>query len=1154
MQIMKKLIYSQSLTRLKHHVQLKKVPVFISIAFFLLFLSTGISFAGPSYAQRTSLSLKMSGVTVAEILDAIEDQTEFRFYYNNKLIDTERETSIDVKNADVFDTLDKLFAKDNVSYKVIDKDIILTIKQAETKNAADKTITGTITDENGESLAGVSVVVKATGEGTVTDLDGKYSLPGVPDYAVLVFSFIGMQTQEIAVDKNNSMINVTMRNATFFLDEVVALGYTTQKRKDMIGSVAKISSDIATPAYSNITAALQGKASGVYVSQDKIRIRGVNSISLSTEPLWIIDGVPGNGSDLNPNDIESISVLKDASATALYGSSGANGVIAITTKSYAGQKSHLDIQVDGGYSGYIGTGWKTMNTKDFIDLYDGAIANAMAYEGKPAFLFNPSDAYDWNPVIPNTYTMTREEALTKSHNGIDDYTQRGQYIQAYLSANKGFDKGNALLSLTYRGNTDVLIGGGAKKLLGRVAFNLSPVKYVTFNFTSITGFRASNDNTAGSTLIRPPFMPIWDPGSATGYWAPGENPIIRGDSRYRQIRNKDFTSSNYLRADIDIPFVKGLKISGVGSANFSANRYTNWSAKELMDFNRNGSDEISRADDNSTFDYSYMTRGEISYNRTFGYHTVGVLGLVEGKKYFSLPVNATGYNLNGTYPMLGTPANMQSMSATRVEGGSLAYIGRLTYNYKDKYLVEGNIRKDGLSTLSAKNRWATFPSVGLGWVVSEEPFWNKSVFNLIKIRGSMGKSGNAAVPAFSYLPQFGIFYPSGASYDEYMFTNITSIAADIKWETSDNSDIGIDFGLFNNRINGSIAYYNKETSGLLLQVPLPPSAGLTIDAVSTAKNSVWANVGNMRNNGIEFNVDATIIQTHDFTWSLSYNHTIAKNKILALDPSVDLTGSGIYGSFNNTTLTKTGGELATYYVADFAGIDPEKGIPMIWERDAKIFDETGATVRTGKKVPASRSNVNANQFYLDGKSYIPSYFGGLRSTFRYKSFDLNTLFSYTGGHYYFDQIEWRLHFVRIGENALAADLLANSWKNPGDIADYPEPIYNGGFYYDNDGNPTTALNPGASNDYPNTTQFLKKGDNFQWKELTLGYTFPNLMVSRWGMDNLRVNFNVSNLMYWSAGGHNGNPDVQINDANVDGVTRYESFMTRTFSLGFSVKF
>ncbi|MCL1932746.1 MAG: SusC/RagA family TonB-linked outer membrane protein [Candidatus Azobacteroides sp.] len=1126
----------------------------MKITFFLLFFSVGMSFADSSYAQKTSLSLKMNGATVAKILDEIENQTEFRFYYNSKLVDTEKETSIDVNDADVFATLDKLFAKSNVSYRVIDKDIILTVKQPEIKNAAEKTIAGTVTDENGEPLVGVNATVKGNAQGTITDLDGRYSLSNVPENSVLVFSYIGMQKEEITVDKNNSVINVIMRNATFNLDEVVALGYTTQKRRDVIGSVAKISTDISTPAYSNITAALQGKASGVYVSQDKIRIRGMNSISLSTEPLWIIDGVPGDGSDLNPNDIESVSILKDASATALYGSSGANGIIAITTKSFAGQKSHLDVEVDGGFSGFIGTGWKTMNTADFISLYDQAIANAMRYEGKPPFLFNPSDAYSWNPVIPNTYLMTRDEALTKSHNGIDDYTQSGQYIQAYMNANKGFDKGNASFSLTYRGNTDVLIGSGAKKLLGRVAFNVSPVKYVSFNFSSINSFRAGSDNTAGSTLTRPPFMPIWDPGSATGYWAPGENPIIRGDSKYRQIRNKDFTSTNYLRADIDLPFVKGLKISGVGSANFSANRYTNWSAKELMDFNRNGSDEISRADDNAKFDYSYMVRGEIAYNRTFGDHTVGALGLVEGKKYFNLPVNATGYNLNGNYPMLGTPANMQSMSANRVEGGSIAYIGRLTYNYKDKYLIEGNIRKDGLSTLSEKNRWATFPSLGLGWILSEESFWNKSVFNLIKIRGSIGKSGNAAVPAFSYLPQFGINYPSGASYDEYMFTNIKNIAADIKWETSDNSDIGIDFGLFGNRINGSIAYYNKETSGLLLQVPLPPSAGLKIDAVGDVTNSVWANVGNMRNNGIEFTMDATVIRTSDFTWNLSYNHTVVKNKILALDPSVDLTGSGIYGTFNNSTLTKAGGELATYYVSDFAGIDPEKGIPMIWERDKDIYAETGATVRTGEKIPASRSNCNNNQFYLDGKSYIPSFFGGLRSTFRYKNLDLNLLFSYTGGHYYFDQIEWRLQYVHIGENALAADLIENSWKQPGDNAKYQELIYNGGFYYDNDGNPTTALNPGPGNDYPNTTQFLKKGDNFQWKELTLGYTFPKRLTSKCGMDNLRLNFNVSNVLYWAAGGHNGNPDVQINDNNVDGVIRYESFMTRTFSLGFSVKF
>jgi len=536
-----------------------------------------------------------------------------------------------------------------------------------------------------------------------------------------------------------------------------------------------------------------------------------------------------------------------------------------------------------------------------------------------------------------------------------------------------------------------------------------------------------------------------------------------------------------------------------------------------------------------------------------GDHTINILGIAEGKKYFNFPLNVSGYNLNGTYPMLGTPGNIESASATRKENGNLAFIGRLAYNYKNKYIVEGNIRRDGLSTLSKNNRWAVFPSVGAGWIITEESFWNIPAINMIKIRGSIGKTGNAAVPDFSYLPGFNINFPNIGSYGEYMFTSISNIASDIKWETSDNTDIGFDFGLLNNRLNGSVAYYNKETSGLLLRVPLAPSAGMLVSGVS-ASNTVWQNVGNMRNSGIEFGINANLVNTKNLTWSLSFNNTWAKNKVLSLDPSVDLTGKGIFGTFNSTTLTRSGGELATYYVSDFAGIDPQKGIPMIYERDADIYAKTGETVKTGRIIPATRSNCDNNRFYLAGKSYIPSYYGGLSNTLRFQNFDLNIMISYTGGHYYFDQMEWRLQYVHIGENALSSDLIENSWKQPGDIAKYQEIIYNGGFYYDNEGNLTTTISPGPNNDYPNTTQFLKKADNVQLKEVTLGYSLPRKIANKWALENLRIYSNINNLLYWAKDQHNGNPDVEIQSNNVDGVVRYESFMTRTISLGLSLTF
>ena len=1082
--------------------------------------------------------------SIREVLKTIELQTEYTFFYNDAFVDLNRPVYVKKQTVEVGKLLNTIFKDTNLTFREQENNFIVITPKEILQGIS---VTGTVTDESGEPLPGVNVSVRGTTTGIMTDLNGSFSLQVPNKESVLVFTYMGMKNKEMTVG-NQTVINIVMEEQSIFLDEVVTIGYTTSKRRDMVGSVAKVTSEaISTPAYSSITSALQGKASGLYVTGGDIRIRGINSISRSSEPLWIIDGVPGGHNQLNPNDIESITVLKDAAATAMYGSSGTNGVIVVTTKSQIGQKSHIDVELNGGMGQYMGTGWKLMDSKSFIDTYDRSLKNAAKFTGETASDWNVNKSFDWITQIPDIYNMTREEALRNSHKGIEEYTQNALYSQAYLNVNKGFDKGNALFSLTYRNSETVQLGGENTKLVGRVAFNISPVKNVSFSFNSINSMLLDDKNTAGSVLMRPPHMPVWDPvagRSYDNYWGPADNPVILGNNKYRKEVEKIFSSSNYLKVDIDLPFVKGLRISGVGSANFYSNRRTNWYSKEIRAYRSN--EETARAEEEVKFDYSYMMRGEISYNRTFGDHTIGAIGWVEGKKSFGTPLYASGYNLNGSYPMLGSPGGLTSMESKHAESGNAAYMGRLTYNFKNKYFIEGVIRHEGLSNLVQQYRWATFPSVGLSWIVSEESFWNIEAINLLKIRGSIGKSGNADVPAFSYIPGFDYRAMRDDTYEEYQISRIIALASEVKWETADNMDIGLDFGLFDNRINGSIAYFHKETSGLLLQVPLPPSAGIF------NSNSVWSNIGNIRNKGIEFNIDAAVFTKGKFSWNTAFNYTFLKNEVLALHPQVDQTGSGIFGT-NNRVLTKAGGKLATYYMAEYAGIDPERGIPMIRQRDADIFKETGKTVLTDKLIPASMANVTSNQYYMDGKSYLPSYFGGWRNTFRYGDFDLNLMISYTGGHYYLDQVEWRLQYIRSGQFNLVSDRFTNSWQNPGDNAKYPQVIYDGGFYYSNTGEKQTNLNP-MSNDYPTTSNFLKKADNIQLKEVTLGWNLPKRWISKAAMDNARIYFNINNAFYWAADQKLGNPDVGIGKDNINGIERYESFMTRTYSLGLSVKF
>ena len=1085
--------------------------------------------------------------SIREVLKTIELQTEYTFFYNDAFVDLNRPVYVKRQTVEVGKLLNTIFKDTNLTFREQENNFIVITPKEILQGISVK---GTIRDEAGEPLPGVNVTVRGTTIGIMTDLNGSFTLQVPGKESVLVFSYVGMKNQEMTVG-NQTVINITMAEQSIFLDEVVTIGYTTSKRRDMIGSVAKISSDIlTTPAYSNIRASLQGKASGLYVTGDNMRIRGINSISRSAQPLWIIDGVQGDHNFLNPNDIESVTVLKDAAATAMYGSSGTNGVIVVTTKSQAGQKSSINVQFDGGVSQYMNTGWELMDSKAYMEAHDLAFENTAKYTNTTPTKWDPIKSFDWITQIPSIYNMTRDEALRNSHRGIKEYTHNALYGQAYLNVNKGFDKGNATFSLTYRSDETVQIqvGPSRKQMVGRVAFNLSPVKNVTFSFNSINNFRIGNENTAESVLLRPPHMPVWDTvegRSYDNYWGPGENPVIRGNTKYRENRYRNFGSTNYLKINIDLPFIQGLSIAGIGKAGFGANRKTDWWGKELRRLR--SSEEIDTVEENLDFDYSYMVRGEISYNRTFGDHTVGAIGWVEGNKYYGAPIKTSGNTLNTSYPMMGTPGAMQTMNSDHFEGGSAAFMGRLTYNFKNKYYLEGVIRREGLSKLVDRYRWATFPSVGLSWILSEESFWNIDSFSLLKIRGSIGKSGNADVPSFAYIPSYQIRSNSGSVYDNYQITTNNRLAAEVQWETADNMDIGIDFGLLNNRINGSIAYFHKETSGLLLQVPLPPSAGIFDN------NSIWANIGNLRNTGVEFNIDVAAITSGKFSWNTSFNYTYLKNEVLALHPQVDRTGQGIFDN-DSRVLTRAGGKIATYFMAEYAGIDPQRGIPMIKQRDDAIWKETGKTVWTGKLIPASEANCRNNQMYMDNKSYLPSYFGGWRNTFRYGNLDLNLMITYTGGHYYIDQIEWRAQFIRMSQTNLVADRVEKAWKKPGDIAKYPEVVYNGGFYYTNDGEKSTALNP-LPNNNPYTSNFLKQADNIQLKEVTLGYNLPKQLIRKSGMDNVRVYLNINNAFYWAKDQQIGNPDVGLNnDLNTSGQERWESFMTRTYSLGLSVKF
>jgi TonB-linked SusC/RagA family outer membrane protein len=471
----------------------------------------------------------------------------------------------------------------------------------------------------------------------------------------------------------------------------------------------------------------------------------------------------------------------------------------------------------------------------------------------------------------------------------------------------------------------------------------------------------------------------------------------------------------------------------------------------------------------------------------------------------------------------------------------LSTLGRAGYKFKSRYLLEASLRLDATSKFSPEKQNATFGSVGAGWIVSEESFFKNSIswMNLLKVRGSVGQTGNGDMPDFKYMNAYTI----GKWFMNQQYSYIQNIGnPEITWETSNNSDVGIDFGLFKSKINGSIAYYKKNVNGLLLEVPLPMSAGIP------GGNTVWQNIGDMSNSGVEITLNYTPVKTSDFSWDMSFNFSTNKNEILALHPAVDAKGWGIEGY---QTITRTGGKLATFYLPEYAGIDPERGIPMIYERDADIYSTTGETVKTGKQIPFNSVTGAANRFIQDGKSSMPDWYGGFNNNFRYKSFDLNLMFSYAGNSYFINEAARSSRNVSFGWQRLADDILENSWKQPGDNAKYQELIYGGGYYYDSEGN---KIDKPVEEYGMASTRELTSNDYLRLRFVTLGYNLPASLVNKIRLSGIRVYTSINNAFTISKAPAEIDPELGI-PGNLEGNFVYYGLPpVRTFSFGVSINF
>ena len=1078
-------------------------------ALFLITISISQALALSSFSQGTRLNLSMQNETILKVLERIEDQSGYYFMFDATVVDLNQKTSINCKDKTIHEILDQIFSGKEIEYTVVDRQIALTSTNVRNMSQQARSITGKVTDSTGAPLPGVTVVVKGTTTGTISDPDGSYSISNVPANGVLVFSFVGMRAQEIQLS-GKSTINVVMAEDAIGIEEVVAVGYGTQKKRDVIGSISSVKSDVieSSSGVSNFTSLLQGQAAGASVQASSgrlgasvdVKIRGLSSISADTSPLWIVDGVPiitgaSTGASytseqspmslINQADVESIEILKDAAATSIYGSRGSNGVIIVTTKSGSKGKMSVNLDYSTGISDLPFQQVEFIKTKQWFQMKD---------EMKEAYglsKYSMTDFYDGDVYI--TEPLTREQAEANEIDWFKEAMRQGSFQSYNFSVVGGGEKTRFFMSANYRKDQGVMLNDDLERYGLRINLDTEPSEYfkagAKFNFSLSNSSRGKNNSSAdngnkngnagGFSFLNQetaPFNPVYSFSNPNEYFNPYlGNPIATSDPDYMIQDVEMYRGLASLYGEYTLPFWKDLAVKTELSVDFiQANRNT-WLSEAIR---WDGSLAQDAARTSRTFNYNAF----LKYDKVLGNHSFDAVGGIEAQRSVGWLRQMEGEDLVGSYKQLGTPSQFNRMySGLEGEEYLFAYFGRANYKFKSKYLAGVSVRRDASAVFTPEYRWGVFVALSAGWILSEESFMSGfGENNFLKIRGSFGQTGNANIPSGLDASK----YSSGKFYggQDIIATNGTVISSigvsNLTWETTNNSDIGLDYGFMNNKINGSLAYYNKYVEDLLLATKLPYSSGI---------GSIYGNIGDLVNSGVEFNISSVNVESKNFKWQTTFNVSYNHNEVKKLVPRVDEAGTGMVTA---PFITKVGYPVRDYYLADFAGVDTQTGLSMIYALDGEYYDKTGETRRlkdaNGEEVLliASNSNANANKFHMKNKNQIPVWYGGLTNRFSYKGFDFSFLVTFSGGNYIYDTFMRDMATALSYSNQILADVYENYWKKPGDVAKYQRLNWKGNLILE-DG--TTV---GLGDSRYDTDQFLFKGDYAKLKSITFGYTVP----------------------------------------------------------------
>ncbi|WP_294080025.1 SusC/RagA family TonB-linked outer membrane protein [Proteiniphilum sp. UBA5384] len=1149
-----------------HRFIWRKRPFILTVIVFFLLSGIGNSFAAGDI-QNEKLSVKVERVTFDEIVSMIEHQSDYVFFYKSSDVDRTILYDMDLENKDIHEILDQLMENSSLVYRISGKYIFIDKKEVEQETGTvkkeisvlqqRKQITGTVTDEQGEPVIGANIIENGTTNGTVTDIDGHFSLLIENENATIRISYIGYVEQDINTTGKNTF-TVVLKEDTQSLDELVVVGYGAIRKSDVTGSISTAKgSDIIKNQSFNALEGLKGKAAGVNIFSNtgqpggemRVIIRGISTINASANPLYVVDGVVmSNFQFLNPNDIESIEVLKDASSAAIYGARGANGVVLVTTKRGGNTGSHARISYDGSLSvSSMARYMDVMDSNEWMATFKQGLQNANDFQGMNfdtdlSKIFTDERLFNADGFPKYNTDWQREASRTAvSHNH-------------QLSIQRGDGTSSVGAFLNYTDQQGVLYNSYMKRLNAKLAYDDKPTKWLSTAVNLLVNHTWGNrtsDNPYGQGALRTmvemsPFIPVElggvymqtndvktgsiyrdkdnpDPEEMQGFSPEGVgNPV---ELLKRMVANQ-YRTQIFGNAALTFHLTENLELKTQFGIDYQNNRnvnYTPFTPRPLI--NQSSTGRAEGINENALY---WQEETFLTYKKDIGKHYINALAGISWQESTFTKFNAIGTNFTDDfygYYNLGKGEDRPSVGNEHDRWAMNSYFLRGVYSYDSKYLFTVTGRWDGSSKFGENNKYSFFPSVGLGWMMSNEDFLrDHPVISKLKPHTSYGVTGNSEIGTYESLPTIGQSTTIiGGGLKTVSYTSRMP-NPDLKWERTNQWDIGLELGLFNNRLNLEASYYYKYTTDLLLNRPLPRSTGFS---------SIRDNIGEVSNRGLDLLINAYPVQTNDFSWSSTFNISFNKNRVEKLDESsaVDpVTGKRqilLDGFVGYDMLIREGEELSTFYGYKRVGI--YDGVPENWDAETMNVPST-----IGEKVTYKQREILGNG--------LPDWMGSFINTFNYKNLDLTVDLQFSLGadimQEYFHSTEGR--FLTSGLNRL--------WQE----AWHPQL------------NPTGKAqairlsNFGMGNNANADDTWVANGSYLRGNLIQLGYTFSPEILRKIGLSALRLYGSVNNAFLITSSDYLGyDPDnsSRLGD-NKWGTNR--QFFTyprpRTFTFGLNVTF